>query len=174
MKSGEMGNRRSIVNVLDMKNMKSGLIVHVNRLKRLYVQMFQEPGKNYGLTQVEIDIMLFLHNNPQYNTARDICTMRGIAKSNVSTSVDALERRGFLFSQTDPDNRKLRRLRLSDSTETMVEELAACQEKCVETILEGFTSKELAMLKEFHRRMDANIAKALQETAEWERMGKTK
>ena len=45
----------------------------------------------YGLTQMEYDILMFLHNNPQLNTAAEIVKVRKSTKSHVSTSLKSLE-----------------------------------------------------------------------------------
>ncbi len=50
----------------------------------------------YGLTQMEYDILMFLHNNPQHNTAAEIVKIRKSTKSHVSTSLKKLENKGFV------------------------------------------------------------------------------
>ena len=92
--------------------MKAEFLPYLNYYKKLYNQMFRKPAGKYELTQIEIDILLFLHNNPSFNTAKDIVALRGLAKSNVSNALDNLRKRGYLASETDPENRKLVRLTL--------------------------------------------------------------
>ena len=48
----------------------------------------------YELTQMEYDILMFLHNNPQNNTAAEIVKIRKSTKSHVSTSLKTLENKG--------------------------------------------------------------------------------
>ena len=150
--------------------MKAVILTYTQHLKQLYAQIFQDLGNKYQLSQLEIDIMLFLHNNPEYNTARDICTIRGLAKSNVSNAVEALRKRGYLKSAMDDKNRRVRRLYLCDGTAAMMEELSACQRHCFDMILRGFTLEEKELLKQFLLRVDQNIVKGLkQEEAEKEK-----
>ena len=84
----------------------------VNRFKRYYAACFQALAGEYGLNQLEIDILLFLHNNPDCNTASDIVELRGLAKSNVSTAIERLRREGYLRVMPDRGNRRKRRLYL--------------------------------------------------------------
>lgn len=142
--------------------MLQNLIFYVNHWKRLYRQMFQPLSARYGLTQLEIDILLFLRNNPAYNTARDIAAMRGFAKSNVSQAVDHLRQRGYLAAEPEPFNRKVFRLALQKEKQPCVEELALRQERCFSIILQGFTPEEREMLHHFLARADHNIQNALQ------------
>ena len=62
--------------------------------KELYHLVYSEYGEMYHLTETEMEILLFLRDDSAYNTARDICMMRGIAKSNVSNGIRMLERKG--------------------------------------------------------------------------------
>ena len=50
----------------------------------------------YELTQMEYDILMFLHNNPQNNTAAEIVKIRKSTKSHVSTSLKTLENKGLV------------------------------------------------------------------------------
>lgn len=75
--------------------------------KRLYGQRIQPVCEAYGLTRMEMDILLFLANNPAFDTARDIVERKQFTKSHVSASVAELERRGYLrgeFREGKPKN----------------------------------------------------------------------
>ena len=56
-----------------------------------YELLSGEVCDRYGLTQMEYDILMFLHNNPQHNTAAEIVKVRKSTKSHVSTSLKNLE-----------------------------------------------------------------------------------
>ena len=61
--------------------------------------------QQYGLTQMEYDILMFLQSNPQHNTAAD-CKVRKSTKSHVSISLKRLEARGPIERTQNPDNKK--------------------------------------------------------------------
>ena len=48
------------------------------------------------LTMREVQVLLFLANNPGCDTARDLVELRGLAKSQVSQAVELLVSRGLL------------------------------------------------------------------------------
>ena len=75
-------------------------------LRKLYCNLFTPLLERQGLTQLEMDILLFLANNPACDTARDIVEKRHLAKSHVSVGVDSLAARGLLNRQMRPGNRK--------------------------------------------------------------------
>ena len=63
---------------------------------------------------MEYDILMFLYNNPEYNTAADIVRIRKSTKSHVSTSLKVLEDRGLIERRVDPANKKLHLLQLAN------------------------------------------------------------
>ena len=62
--------------------------------------------EKYKLTQMEYDILMFLHNSPQHNTAAEIVKVRKSTKSHVSTSLKKLEEKGFIKRIQSADNKK--------------------------------------------------------------------
>lgn len=61
-----------------------------------YEVLSGEVCDRYGLTQMEYDILMFLHNNPQHNTAAEIVKIRKSTKSHVSTSLKSWKRKVLL------------------------------------------------------------------------------
>ena len=72
-----------------------------------YARLMDPICKKWDLTRNELDVLLFLANNPEFDRAVDIVNNRGLSKSHVSLSISNLERRGFLERIDDPDDRLL-------------------------------------------------------------------
>ena len=71
-----------------------------------YELLSGEVCDRYGLTQMEYDILMFLHNNPHHNTAAEIVKVRKSTKSHVSTSLKKLENKGLVERIQSKDNKK--------------------------------------------------------------------
>lgn len=56
-----------------------------------YESLARNVCDTYDLTQMEYDILMFLHDNPQFNTAADIVKVRKSTKSHVSISLKDLK-----------------------------------------------------------------------------------
>ena len=69
----------------------------------------------YDLTQMEYDILMFLHSNPQHNTAADIVMIRKSTKSHVSVSLKSLERKGLIRRVQNKSNKKRIEITLTDT-----------------------------------------------------------
>lgn len=144
-------------------NHLSPILTLINHFKHYYKRNFQEISKQYHLSQLEIDILLFLYNNPEYNTARDISAIRGFAKSNVSKALESLNKKGFISSCIDTSNRKIQRLTLNDEKKSQLKVLSICQKQCFQCMLNGFSKEEISQLISFFCRIDQNISEIQRE-----------
>ena len=137
------------------------ILSYVQHYKKYHAARFEAASVQYGLNLLEIDILLFLHNNPDCRTASDICRYRGLAKSNVSAAVERLRARGVLTVSPAPDNRRQRLLAFTADGQRIAAALAEIQHRTVEPLFEGFTAEEQQRLQEYLSRMDANIQRQL-------------
>lgn len=101
-----------------------------------------EVCDRYGLTQIEYDILMFLHNNPQHNTAAEIVKIRKSTKSHVSTSLKDLENKGLIRKIKSEDNKKHIEIVLLDKAELIVEAGINAQKQFARNVLSGLTEEE--------------------------------
>lgn len=128
---------------------------------KLYNGLFEDLLEKYRLTQLEIDILLFLANNPPFDTARDIVEKRHLAKSHVSAGVESLAGRGLLERTRQGGNRKTIHLRLTGAAAPIVEEGRAVQLRHGQLLLAGFSEQEREQLFRFLERVGENVDAAL-------------
>ena len=74
---------------------------------KFYACQFTPLLERTGLTMREVHVLLFLANNPDYDTARDVTLYRGMSKSQVSQAVELLCAEGLL--QRTPRGRRATR-----------------------------------------------------------------
>ena len=99
----------------------------------------------YELTQMEYDILMFLHNNPQNNTAAEIVKIRKSTKSHVSTSLKNLENKKLIERKQSEENKKHVAIFLLDKAELIVEEGINAQKQFAQNVLSGLTEEEKDM-----------------------------
>ena len=107
-----------------------------------YEVLSGEVCDRYGLTQMEYDILMFLHNNPQHNTAAEIVKIRKSTKSHVSTSLKKLEEKGLVERIQSEDNKKHIEIVLLDQAEKIVEAGINAQKQFAQNVLSGLTEDE--------------------------------
>ena len=104
----------------------SELLMGASQFKKLYESQCENILCRFSLKQIELDILLFLANNPPYDTARDIAELRGLAKSNLSTAIERLSGDGYLTSRVDPRDRRFAHLSLTEKARPVVSQGKAC------------------------------------------------
>ena len=114
-------------------------------IKSYYELLSGEVCDRYELTQMEYDILMFLHNNPQLNTAAEIVKIRKSTKSHVSTSLKKLENRGFVKRIQSEDNKKHIEIVLLDRAALIVEAGLNAQKQFAQDVLSGLTKEERHM-----------------------------
>lgn len=78
------------------------------KMLHAYNKMCEPLLAEYGIPQVSFDILMFLANNPQFSTAKEICEIRHIKKNLVSVHVDKLVSAGLLQrNSVTGDRRKI-------------------------------------------------------------------
>ena len=117
-----------------------------------YELLSGEVCERYGLTQMEYDILMFLHDNPQHNTAAEIVKIRKSTKSHVSTSLKKLENQGFIERIQSQENKKHIEIVLQDKAASIVEAGTNVQKQFAKNVLLGLTEEETDMfIKVFNK-----------------------
>ena len=113
------------------------------KVGRVYGTMCTPILRQYDLNQTEFDLLMFLANNPDKNTARDACRIRGIKKGLVSVTADSLLRRGLITRTADADDRRLARLIPTDASAPIVSAGREVQASFFRAVTSCLTKEEL-------------------------------
>lgn len=134
-----------------------------NAIKSAYARCVEKTCEAHGITRMELDILLFLANNPCFDTATDIVEKRYLTKSHVSSSVRLLEACGYLRKEYLKGNRKTAHLKICDAAAGIVRDGQAAQRQFFSIVMYGFSCGEIQAMKAYHDRMSDNISKFLKE-----------
>ena len=110
-----------------------------------YELLSGEVCDRYGLTQMEYDIIMFLHNNPHHNTAAEIVRIRKSTKSHVSSSLKKLENKGLIKRKQSKDNKKHIEIVLLDDAALIVDAGLNAQKQFAQNVLRGLTEEEIRL-----------------------------
>lgn len=129
----------------------------LQKMQKLYGELLAPVCEKWDLTRNELDVLLFLYNNPRFDRAADIVTYRGIAKSHVSISVASLERRGYLRRTADTRDRRAVRLELTAQALPAAQAGKAAQQALGQRLLRGLSEEECALLRQLGEKLRRNI-----------------
>ena len=115
------------------------------------------------LPQTAFDILMFLANNPEYKTARDIVEIRKIKANLVSVNVDKLVNEGYLERKSVEGDRRKVHLICTEKSKEIIQEGQKLQQSFVEKLFEGMNEETRKALQKGIAHVDANIEKMLEE-----------
>ncbi len=113
----------------------------------------------FSLNAAETDILMFLANNPEFDTAAQISKVRMIPKSQVSVSIKSLCERGFLETFYKPDNKKSLHLILTKAADDIIKFGRETQKGFAEMLFCGFSAEEKNEFARLHMMIVKNIEK---------------
>lgn len=121
-----------------------------------YESLSKSICEKYNLTKMEYDILMFLYNNPQFNTAADIVKVRKSTKSHVSIALKDLEKKGMIERRKNPNNKKIIEIFLLEKAKKISDEGMNLQKRLMHNLLDGFTEDEKKMCKIMFDKIAAN------------------
>jgi DNA-binding MarR family transcriptional regulator len=92
-----------------------------NKMAHAYSVMCKPLCQEIKLPQTAFDILMFLSNNPQYKTARDIVEVRKIKANLVSINVDKLVKEGYLERREVAGDRRKTELVCTSQADSIIE-----------------------------------------------------
>ena len=117
--------------------------------------------KAWNVPEVSLDILLFLANNPEYTTARDIVEVRSIKANLVSQHVERMVREGYLCRKEVQGDRRKRDLSLTEKAMPIIEAGRRMQTDFFETLFHGISEEEKRTFFETMDIMSRNMDKIL-------------
>ena len=130
----------------------------LSQSQKAYGRQLEPVCRQWNLTRSEVDVLLFLYNNPQYDRAADIVTRRGIAKSHVSLSVTNLAERQLLERQESPSDRRTVHLKLTEDGRSIAAEARKAQEQFFRMLYDGVSAEELEIWDKITQKVFDNIS----------------
>lgn len=121
-----------------------------------YESLSKSIYEKYNLTKMEYDILMFLYNNPQFNTAADIVKVRKSTKSHVSIALKDLEKKGMIERRQNPNNKKIIEIFLLEKAKKISDEGMNLQKRLMHNLLDGFSDDEKKMCKIMFDKIAAN------------------
>ena len=127
------------------------------RAQKSYSRLMEPVCKKWNLTHNELDVLLFLANNPEYTTARDIVEVRSIKANLVSQHVDRMVREGYLCRKEVQGDRRKRDLSLTEKAMPIIEAGRRMQTDFFETLFHGISEGEKRAFFETMDTMSRNM-----------------
>ncbi len=123
-----------------------------------YDEYMKSACRELDIPQTSLAILLFLANNPETPTARDIVRLRAIKANLVSLHVAKLVHDGYLERKSVSGDRRKVLLSCTPKAYNIIKRGREYQNKFVESITKGLTDAELSSAKACVCRLIENAA----------------
>ena len=131
-----------------------------------YMEAYEHSCKplcrEIGMPQMAFDILMFLANNPESCTAKEISRDRGFKENILSVNINKLVNEGYLErSAVEGDRRKIR-LNCTPKAQPVIERGRRLQESFIRTIKEGISEEEFEICQRCLNIVGQNAQRILQ------------
>ena len=137
--------------------MKTPGIEFGRKISAAYAALCRPLCQRLHLPQTAFDILMFLANNPGYQTASDVVEVRKLKANLVSVNVDRLVKEGYLDREADPADRRRTLLRCTGKAQPIIEQGRALQEEFGRCLLENTTETQRTAFFETMDIMSRNL-----------------
>ena len=132
--------------------------------KNLAYSAFCKPlCQKLHLPQTAFDILMFLANNPNYKTARDIVEVRHIKANLVSINVDKLVQEGYLERRPVASDRRKTELVCNEKAAPIIEQGHQVQSAFIARLVENLSEEQLKAFFDVMNVMSKNLDNLLEE-----------
>ena len=125
--------------------------------KSLYSSLIATIYRKYSLIRTEFDVLMFLANNPQFDTASDIVETRHISKSHVSISVRRLAEQVYLKAEYHDGDRRTIHLSVTDKAHDIIAAGRKAQEEFISILGANFSKEEKEQISTIISRITENV-----------------
>ena len=137
--------------------MKYRSIEYAYKILQVYGALCKPLCQEIKMPQTAFDILMFLANNPLYNTARDIVEIRKIKANLVSINVDKLVQEGFLERQSIANDRRKTKLICTEKAQPIIDKGHKLQENFIEKLFENIDENSREIFKRTIENIEINL-----------------
>lgn len=134
-----------------------------NKMAHAYSVMCKPLCQEIKLPQTAFDILMFLSNNPQYKTARDIVEVRKIKANLVSINVDKLVKEGYLERKEVAGDRRKTELVCTFKADSIIEKGRLVQKDFKDTLFNNMDESMKEILFKGMEIMEDNLDRILED-----------
>ena len=136
---------------------------HARKIGMAYEMTLLPLAMETDMPHTAISILLFLANNPDFATARDICEMRGLKRPNVSAHVERLVQEGYIERRAVPGDRRKDALVCTEKATKIVELGRERQIQFAQAVLDGISEEDRDVMERCFMQVNNNIDRIIKE-----------
>ncbi len=137
--------------------MESPLGSDLSRLVRIWRALIDDRLKPLALTQTHWVTLHNIHQLPPEQSQIQLAKAIGIEQPSLVRTLDQLEEKGLISRHTCANDRRAKRIKLTEKAEPIIDEMERVIAKTRREILAGITPQEESLLINLIARLEQNI-----------------
>ena len=138
------------------------ILQNVRHIIKYYEKVMKKVSLDHNLNLMEINILSFLHYNPQKDTAKDIVHFRMLPKGNVSQGVEKLIQKELLKRKGDVHDRRKIHLLLTPKADSVIKDIVKVRIAFADQLFHEFSHEEKEIYRQLNRRISSGILKQIE------------
>ncbi|AKH89086.1 transcriptional regulator SlyA [Edwardsiella tarda] len=137
--------------------MESTLGSDLSRLVRVWRALIDQRLKPLELTQTHWVTLYNIHRLPPDQSQIQLAKAIGIEQPSLVRTLDQLEDKGLITRHICANDRRAKRIKLTDDAEPVIKEVTGVISLTRSEILDGISTDEIALLTNLVERLEQNI-----------------
>ena len=132
------------------------------RLKKILRVRYEKLRKRYGVTQLDLELLLYFDQNPGA-MASDVIRDLDLNKGNVSTALFGLYRDGLVDGKENDSDRRVVEYYIREKGKRIVGEAQQVRDEVMDCLLKGITRRDLSVLENLAKTACSNMNEMLKQ-----------
>lgn len=137
------------------------LLLSGQQYKKFQELLYRPMVHKYGISVVDIRILMFLYEHEECDTAKDIVETHCLTKSYVSKAIETLIDKEFLARKHDYSDRRYIHLELQKKADAVIEDVKKLRNEMFGLVFNGVSREEMDVVKSVAARINANMTEML-------------
>ncbi|MBO5998079.1 MAG: winged helix-turn-helix transcriptional regulator [Lachnospiraceae bacterium] len=138
------------------------LLLRGKRFKKILDELYKDFRKEYGLKQVEVDVLVYFGRFPE-SSSTDAAKELSLHKGHISLATEGLCEKRLLVPRQDAEDRRYVRYECTEEGMRICNEILSLRRRIKETAFTGLTEAETEEFISLGRRILDNIEKMAEE-----------
>jgi len=141
----------------DHDSARHAVLRDVRRVNRLAQAHADRIARRHGMTMQQWELLRRLRCCPGPADQRELCCAFGVTPPTLTALIDSAEERGWIRRIPHPDDRRRRRIELTDAGAAAIAALPHLGREVDDAMTDGFSERELDRLGALLRRAAENL-----------------
>ena len=141
---------------------RNDCIMWHRKLREFFKEFAEEFRRDYGLKQIDLEILFYLHYNPEASIG-EISRSQSLNKGQLSLAMTELKDKGYIDAKGNKQDKRYQIYHLTPTAEKIWDQIVAAKIRMRELLYDGFTTEERATFEKLVARMGVNIDRILED-----------